>query len=92
MFPQLFSSQSLTNHTVLCFVTVIQVQLWNPEIGIKYEEGLFLGVVHSVNRDILFLDRKPLSFSSKNRHRPTGRTIILKIDLLTARSKFFAIS
>ena len=55
-------------------------------------EGLLLGVVHSVNRHILFLrNRKPLSFSSKNRHRPTGRTIILITDLLTARSKFFAI-
>ena len=55
-------------------------------------EGLLLGVVHSVNRHILlFRNRKPLSFSSKNRHRPTGRTIILITDLLTVRSKFFAI-
>ena len=51
-------------------------------------EGLLQGVVHSVNRHILLLpNRKPLS--SKNRHRPTGRTIIT--DLLKARSKSFAI-
>ena len=56
-------------------------------------EGLLQGVVHSVNRHILFLrNRKLLSFSSNNRHRPTGRTIILITDLfITARSKFFAI-
>ena len=56
------------------------------------KEGLLQGVVHSANRHILFLrNRKPLSFSSENRHRHTGRTIILITDLLTARSKFFAI-
>ena len=55
-------------------------------------EGLLQGVVHSVNRHILFLrNRKPLSFSSNNRHRPTGRTIILITDLLTVRNRFFAI-
>ena len=52
----------------------------------------YRGVVHSVNRRILFLrNRKPLLFSAKNRHRPTGRTIILITDLLTAHSKLFAI-
>ena len=59
---------------------------------LQINEGLLQRVVHSVNRHILFLqNRKPLLFSSKNRHRPTGRTIILMTDLLTARSKFFAI-
>ena len=55
-------------------------------------EGLLWEVAHSVNRHILFLrNRKPLLFSFKNRHRPTGRTIILITDLLTALSKFFAV-
>ena len=41
-------------------------------------EGLFYGVVHSVNRHILFIpNRSPLSLSPENRNRPTSMTIII---------------
>ena len=81
---------------LFCRLTVlkpVKMVTWPfPEGDCLIQEGLSEGVVHSVNRHILFLrNRKPLSFSSKNRHRPKGRTIILITDLLKARSKFFAI-
>ena len=53
--------------------------VWQPQTSAQYPASL-RGFVHSVNRHIMFLS-----------NHPTGRTVILITDLLTARSKFFAI-
>ena len=76
------------------WITWVTKRLWierlerffPPFLLLTRNKVYYRGVVHSVNRHILFLrNRKPLSFSSKNRHRLTGRTIILLPDLLTVR-------